>query len=150
MKVKVGVLLIVMVLLTLTVAVNAVYAYGTCAFCQRISVALIQNGVIKDDISLFCLHQVRLDIFPYQATVKDLNWAFASVGNIGLRDGSYQIDAEVDEYKSKSTTFILGTTLFTYVSDGGAYMASGSASGFVGGYDIIFDQYRSDSDSDSN
>ena len=119
MKVKVGVLLIVMVLLTLTVAVNAVYAYGTCAFCQRI-------------------------------IIKDLNWAFASVGNIGLRDGSYQIDAEVDEYKSKSTTFILGTTLFTYVSDGGAYMASGSASGFVGGYDIIFDQYRSDSDSDSN
>ena len=119
MKVKVGVLLIVMVLLTLTVAVNAVYAYGTCAFCQRI-------------------------------IIKDLNWAFSSVVTIGLRDGSYEIDAEVDEYKSKSATFILGTTLFTDVSDGGAYMASGSASGFVGGYDIIFDQYRSDSDSDSN
>ena len=119
MKVKASVLLIVMVLLTLTAAVNVVYAYGTCAFCQRI-------------------------------LIKRLNWAFSSVGTIGLQDGSYDIDAEVDEYKSRSATFILGTTLFTYVSDGGAYLYSGSASGFVGGYDIIFNQYRSDFDSDSN
>lgn len=108
MKVRVGVLLIVVALLTLTVAVNVVYAYGTCAFCQQI-------------------------------LIKNLNWAFSSVGTIGLRDGSYEIEAEVDQYKSKSATFILGTTLFTYASDGGAYLDSGSASGFVGGYDIIFD-----------
>lgn len=88
MKVKAGVLLIVIALLTLTVAVNVVYAYGTCAFCQR--------------------------YFP-----KDLNWAFSSVGTIGLRDGNYDITAKVDEYKSKTVSFILGTTLFTYVSDGG-------------------------------
>ena len=118
MKVKAGVLLIVIALLTLTVAVNVVYAYGTCAFCQKI---------------------------PFTS-----NYAFSSVGTIGLRDGSYEIDAEVDQYKSKSATFILGTTLFTYVGDRGEYEDSGSASGFVGGYDIIFDQYRSDSDSDSN
>lgn len=119
MKVKAGVLLIVIVLLTFTVTVNVVYAYGTCAFCQR--------------------------ILP-----KNLNWAFSSVGTMGLRDGSYEIEAEVDEYKSKAATFILGTTLFTYVSDGGAYLDSGSAYGFVGGYDIIFDVYRTDTDSDSN
>ena len=108
-----------MALLTLTVAVSVVYAYGTCAFCQRI-------------------------------LIKDLNWAFSSVGTIGLQDGSYEIDAEVDEYKSKSATFILGTSLFRYVSDGGPYPDPGSTSGFVGGHDIIFNQYRSDSDSDSN
>ena len=104
-------------LLTLTVAVNVVYAYGTCAFCEKV---------------------------PFTS-----NYAFSSVGTIGLQDGNYYITAEVDQFKSK-TAFFLGTTLFTYVGDRGDYEDSGSASGFVGGYDIISDEYSSDSDSDSN
>lgn len=108
-----------MVLLALIMA-GRVHAYGALTVCLRV---WISNSV-------------------------SWNSASATIGNPGLRNGTWNIFAEVNSPDSDSGAFGSNIILKS-VFDGGDYWDSGVANAYIGGYDRD-GNYQSDSDSDSN
>ena len=97
---------------------------------------------------------VAVNVYAYNASAwcvgyswTGLKWAAAATSSSGLRNGTYNVFAQVDTPKSDSGAFV-GNTVYAYVSDLGSYSFTATANAYVGGYDSA-SHYQSDNDRDT-